>query len=93
MNAAIYIVSFVSILALIVSFIAIARVAQWQKRVHGLDWEAIATLQGDLATLKRSITRLNGRLNGMDNAQPNFNWQDQVTNVLAKPQREPMRGG
>ena len=93
MNAAIYIVSFVSILALIVSFIAIARVAQWQKSVHGLDWEAIATLLGDVATVKRSITRLNGRLNGMDNAQPNFNWQDQVTNVLAKPQREPMRGG
>lgn len=93
MNAAIYIVSFVSILALIVSFIAIARVAQWQKSVHGLDWEAIATLLGDVATVKRSITRLNGRLNGMDNAQPNLNWQDQVTNALAKPQREPMRGG
>ena len=93
MNAAIYIVSFVSILALIVSFIAITRVAQWQKSVHGLDWEAIATLLGDVATVKRSITRLNGRLNGMDNAQPNFNWQDQVTGVLAKPQREPMRGG
>tara|TARA_B100000212_G_C27367891_1_gene531140 strand:+ start:1173 stop:1454 length:282 start_codon:yes stop_codon:yes gene_type:complete len=93
MNAAIYIVSFVSILALIVSFIAIARVAQWQKSVHGLDWEAIATLLGDVATVKRSITRLNGRLNGMDNAQPNFNWQDQVTNALSKPQVERVRGG
>ena len=93
MNAAIYIVSFVSILALIVSFIAIARVAQWQKSVHGLDWEAIATLLGDVAVVKRSITRLNGRLNGMDNAQPNFNWQDQVTNALSKPQTERVRGG
>jgi len=93
MNAAIYIVSFVSILALIVSFIAIARVAQWQKSVHGLDWEAIATLLGDVAVVKRSITRLNGRLNGMDNAQPNFNWQDQVTNALSKPQVERVRGG
>lgn len=93
MNAAIYIVSFVSILALIVSFIAIARVAQWQKSVHGLDWEAIATLLGDVATVKRSITRLNGRLNGMDNALPNLNWQDQVTNALAKPQVERTRGG
>ena len=93
MNAAIYIVSFVSILALIVSFIAIARVAQWQKSVHGLDWEAIATLLGDVAVVKRSITRLNGRLNGMDNAQPPLNWQDQVTNALSKPQVERMRGG
>ena len=93
MNAAISIVSFVSILALIVSFIAIARVAQWQKSVHGLDWEAIATLLGDVAVVKRSITRLNGRLNGMDNAQPPLNWQDQVTNALSKPQVERMRGG
>ena len=93
MEAALYIFSFCSFLSFIVSFIAIARVAQWQKSVHGLDWEAIATLLGDVATVKRSITRLNGRLNGMDNAQPNFNWQDQVTGVLTKPQREPMRGG
>lgn len=93
MNAAIYIVSFVSILALIVSFIAIARVASWQKSVHGLDWEAIATLLGDVAVVKRSITRLNGRLNGMDNAQPNFDWKEQVTSALTKPQVERMRGG
>ena len=93
MNAALYIVSFVSILALIVSFIALARVASWQKSVHGLDWEAIATLLGDVAVVKRSITRLNGRLNGMDNAQPNFDWKEQVTNALTKPQVERMRGG
>ena len=93
MEAAIYIFSFCSFLSFIVSFIAIARVASWQKSVHGLDWEAIATLLGDVATVKRSITRLNGRLNGMDNAQPNFNWPDQVTNALAKPQQERVRGG
>ena len=93
MEVALYIFSFCSFLAFIVSFIAIARVASWQKSVHGLDWEAIATLLGDVATVKRSITRLNGRLNGMDNAQPNFNWQDQVTNALAKPQQERVRGG
>jgi hypothetical protein len=93
MEIAIYIFSFCSFLSFIVSFIAIARVAQWQKSVHGLDWEAIATLLGDVAVVKRSITKLNGRLNGMDNAQPNFNWQDQVTSALAKPTKEPMRGG
>lgn len=93
MDYVIYIFLFVSFCAILLSCIAIARVAQWQKSVHGLDWEAVATLLGDVATVKRSITRLNGRLNGMDNAQPNFNWQDQVTGVLAKPQKEPMRGG
>jgi hypothetical protein len=93
MEIAIYIFSFCSFLSFIVSFIAIARVAQWQKSVHGLDWEAIATLLGDVAVVKRSITKLNGRLNGMDNAQPNFNWQDQVNSALTKPTREPTRGG
>lgn len=93
MNWLIYISLFASFCAILLSSIAIARVASWQKSVHGLDWEAVATLLGDVATVKRSITRLNGRLNGMDNAQPNFNWQDQVTTVLAKPQKEQMRGG
>ena len=93
MDYVIYIFLFVSFCAILMSSIAIARVAQWRKSVHGLDWEAVATLLGDVATVKRSITRLNGRLNGMDNAQPNFNWQEQVTTALAKPQKETMRGG
>ena len=89
----IYISLFASFCAILLSCIAIARVARWRKSVHDLDWEAVATLLGDVATVKRSITRLNGKLNGYDNAQPNFNWQEQVSNVLAKPQKEPMRGG
>lgn len=93
MNWLIYISLFASFCAILLSCIAIARVAQWQKSVHGLDWEAVATLLGDVATVKRSITRLNGRLNGMDNATPNLSWQEQVTNALAKPQKETMRGG
>ena len=93
MNWLIYISLFGSFCAILLSSIAIARVATWQKSVHGLDWEAVATLLGDVATVKRSITRLNGRLNGMDNAQPQFDWRDQVTNALAKPQKETMRGG
>ena len=93
MNWLIYISLFGSICAILLSCIAIARVAEWRKSVQGLDWEAVATLLGDVATVKRSITRLNGRLNGMDNAQPNFNWQDQVTTAVTKPQKEPMRGG
>ena len=93
MNWLLYISLFASVCAIFASCIAIARVAQWRKSVHGLDWEAVATLLGDVATVKRSITRLNGRLNGMDNAQPNFNWQEQVTTALAKPQTERARGG
>ena len=93
MNIVIYALCFITILNVIGLYIAIARVAEFRKSVQGLDWEAVATLLGDVATVKRSITRLNGRLNGMDNATPNFSWQEQVTTALAKPQKEPMRGG
>jgi len=93
MNYVIYDLCFVTILNVIGLYIAIARVAQFQKSVHGLDWEAVATLLGDVATVKRSITRLNGRLNGMDNAQPQFDWKAQVTDVLAKPEPKRQVGG
>lgn len=94
MNIVMYVSFFVCFFSLLVSFIAITRVAQFTKSVHGLDWEAVATLLGDVATVKRSITRLNGRLNGMDNAQPtNFDWQQQAAKVLTEPKQPVNRGG
>lgn len=89
MNIVIYVLCFATILNILLSCIAIARVAKFIKSVHGLDWEAVATLLGDVATVKRSITRLNGRLNGMDNATPQFDWKEQATKVLSQP--EPVR--
>ena len=89
-----YVSLFACFFSLLVSLIAITRVAQFAKSVHGLDWEAVATLLGDVATVKRSITRLNGRLNGMDNAQPtNFDWQQQAAKVLTEPKQPINRGG
>jgi len=93
MNIVIYVLCFVSILNLFGLYIAIARVAEFRKSVQGLDWEAVATLLGDVATVKRSITRLNGRLNGMDNAQPQYDWKAQVTDVLSKPEPKRQVGG
>lgn len=95
MNYLIYVSLFACFFSLIMSYIAIARVAKFVKSVHGLDWEAVATCLGDVATVKRSITRLNGRLNGMDNAMPTeFDWKQQAAKALAepKPQERP-RGG
>ncbi len=89
MNYVIYGLCFATILNIIGLYIVIARVASFTKSVHGLDWEAIATLLGDVATVKRSITRLNGRLNGMDNATPQFDWKEQATRALSQP--EPVR--
>jgi len=93
MNYVIYGLCFITILNICLASIAIARVAQFRKSVHGLDWEAVATLLGDVATVKRSITRLNGRLNGMDNAQPQFDWKEQASQALNAPQKPAARGG
>ena len=89
MNYVIYGLIFFTILNIIGLYIAIARVAEFRKSVQGLDWEAVATLLGDVATVKRSITRLNGRLNGMDNATPQFDWKEQASKALLQP--EPVR--
>jgi len=93
MNYVIYGLIFFTILNIFLSSIAIARVAKFIKSVHGLDWEAVATLLGDVATVKRSITRLNGRLNGMDNATPQFDWKEQATRALTQPEPQRQVGG
>jgi len=91
MNIAIYVVCFFSICCFLLSLLALARVAGFTKSVAGLDWEAVATLLGDVATVKRSITRLNGRLNGMDS--PKYDVDQEIQRALATPAQQKMRGG
>jgi len=93
MNYIIYIALFCSIFAVFTSFIAIARVARWSRSVHDLDWEAVAALIGDVGAVKKSITRLNGRLNGMDNATPNYDWEQQIAEHYASKQNGTGRVG
>lgn len=45
---------------------ACARIARYEKATRGLDWQAIADITGDIGALKRSIQRLNNRLNGLE---------------------------
>ena len=86
MTAIIYIALFCSFLAIFLACIAIARVARWSRSVHDLDWEAVAALIGDVGAVKKSITRLNGRLNGMDNAAPSYDWEQQIAEHYASKQ-------
>jgi hypothetical protein len=44
----------------------IARVAKFNRSLKGLDWQAVADITGDIGALKRSIQRLNNRLNGLE---------------------------
>ena len=52
------------------SLYACARVAKFERSVQELDWEAIAALTGDMGVMKKSIQKLNNRLNGMENSDP-----------------------
>lgn len=91
MNIVIYVLIFAVILNFLITSIAIVRVAQWRKDLAGLDWEAVATLLGDVATVKRSITRLNGRLNGMDS--PKYDVEQEIAKAMANNAKPVQRGG
>ena len=49
---------------------AIARVGRMLRVSDDLDWEQIATMTGDIGGLKKSIQRLNNRINGMEASDP-----------------------
>jgi hypothetical protein len=91
MNYAIYALCFFSLISFYIAVLTYVRVAKFAKDVQGLDWEAVATLLGDVATVKRSITRLNGRLNGMESPKYDVNQEIQAALATPKPQR--MQGG
>lgn len=46
------------------------RLARLETALVDLDWEALANLVGDVSTLKRTIQKLNMRLNGMETSDP-----------------------
>ena len=50
--------------------IARARVVSAEKSLRELDWETLANLTGDVATVKKTIQKLNNRLNGMEAKDP-----------------------
>jgi hypothetical protein len=91
MNIAIYVSCFIAIISFLLASLAIVRVAKFDKSVVGLDWEAVATLLGDVATVKRSITRLNGRLNGMDS--PKYDVEQEIARAMTQPVQQKPRGG
>tara|TARA_B100000282_G_C31704725_1_gene478056 strand:- start:1134 stop:1421 length:288 start_codon:yes stop_codon:yes gene_type:complete len=60
-----YSTSFIAIIALFFGLYACGRVAKVQLGTKDLDWDAVANMTGDLATLKKTIQTLNNRINGM----------------------------
>ena len=58
----------VALLAFFLCIYAHRRVTKMQEATKDLDWSVLATLTGDLGTVKKNIQTLNNRLNGMSTA-------------------------
>lgn len=50
--------------------IALARIGKMLKASEELDWEQVASMTGDIGALKKSVQRLNNRINGMESRDP-----------------------
>ncbi len=85
---------FIAIIALFFGLYAQGRVAKLQITTKDLDWDAVANMTGDLATLKRTIQTLNNRINGMHS--PKLQEQELMLQLLQNQGQKPngrMQGG
>ena len=68
--------------------IARAHVVSASKALRELDWEQTAALTGDMATVKKSIQKLNNRLNGMEAKDPYAVLESLRTQANVQPIRQ-----
>ena len=72
--------------------IARAQVVSAERSLRELDWETLANLTGDVATVKKTIQRLNNRLNGMEAKDPYAVLQAiQQTGSTVTPIQQPIK--
>ena len=57
--------------SLILCLYTCARVGKLLNSVQGLDWDIVASLTGDIGTIKKSIQTLNNRINGLNSPKLN----------------------
>lgn len=69
---------------------ACARVGNFIKATENLEWDAVANITGDLATLKKTIQTLNNRLNGMHS--PKAAGQELLMQLMTKQQNQQVNG-
>lgn len=85
---------FIAICALFFGLYAGGRVAKIERASKDLEWDAIANITGDLATLKKTIQTLNNRINGMHS--PKVAEQELMMQLLQNKQQQSngrMQGG
>jgi len=81
---------FIASLSLILCFYACSRVGSFIQASKGLDWDTIANITGDLATIKKTIQTLNNRLNGMNS--PKLADQELMLQLLQKQPKQAING-
>ena len=69
---------------------ACARVGNFIKATENLEWDSVANITGDLATLKKTIQTLNNRLNGMHS--PKAAEQELLMQLMTKQQNQQVNG-
>ena len=81
---------FVSLLSFIIACNAGVRVSKVLKSTKGLEWDDIANLTGDIATVKKTIQTLNNRMNGMHS--PKIQEQELMMQLLANQNKGQANG-
>ena len=81
---------FVSLLSFIIACNAGVRVAKVMKSTKGLEWDDIANLTGDIATVKKTIQTLNNRMNGLHS--PKIQEQELMLQLLANQNKGQANG-
>lgn len=81
---------FLSIFSFIIACNAGVRVAKVLKSTKGLEWDDIANLTGDIATVKKTIQTLNNRMNGMHS--PKLQEQEIMMQYLASQNKSASNG-
>lgn len=81
---------FLSIISFFIACNAGVRVSKVLKSTKGLDWDDIANLTGDIASVKKTIQTLNNRLNGMNS--PKIQEQELMMHLLNNQQKQQVNG-
>ena len=66
-----YLSIIIASVAFFLCIFALARVGKLLNSVKGLEWDTVATLTGDIGTIKKSIQTLNNRINGLNSPKLN----------------------
>tara|TARA_B100000886_G_scaffold137493_1_gene92948 strand:- start:155 stop:451 length:297 start_codon:yes stop_codon:yes gene_type:complete len=77
---------FTAIISLILCCYTGARLGKFIQDTRGLEWDSIANITGDLATLKKTIQTLNNRINGMHS--PKVMEQELMMQMLQNQQKQ-----